>query len=108
MTTHLTGSVVPEYPCIPVTHLSWVYPYPCHALGIGDIPITVPNGHTTTTICLTSVLYSTSIGVTLISVRCIDNTGYMSLFGKGCCKICRANGELIGTILKGQALYCII
>src|ERR1700733_12455580 len=57
MTTHLTGCLVPEYPCIPVTPWKWircctgsansnlyphlcipvvtlsrVYPYPCHAL----------------------------------------------------------------------------
>ncbi|KAF8234772.1 hypothetical protein L208DRAFT_1259928, partial [Tricholoma matsutake] len=55
-----------------------------HSSGIGDILISIPNGRTTTTICLTSVLYTPSIGVTLISigvtlisVGCIDDARYM-------------------------------
>jgi len=79
-----------------------------HSGGIGNVVISVPNGHTTTTICLTSVLYTPSISVTLILVGCIDDAGYMCSFGNGCCEICRSNGELVGIIQKRQALYQVI
>ena len=79
-----------------------------HSSGIGNILINVPNSCTTMTICLTSILYASLIGIALISVRHIDNAGYMSLFSKGCCKIHKADGELVSTIPKRQALYCII
>ncbi|KAF8221232.1 hypothetical protein L208DRAFT_1329340 [Tricholoma matsutake] len=62
----------------------------------------------TTTICLTSLLYTPSISVTLMSVRHIDNTGYTCIFGNGHCKIHRSEGELVGVIPKRQTLYCII
>jgi len=76
--------------------------------GIGDVLISIPNGCTTTTICLTSVLYTPSIGVTLVSVGCIDDAGYMCLFGNRHCEIHRSDGELVGVILKRQALYQVI
>jgi len=76
--------------------------------GIGDVLISIPNGCTTTTICLTSVLYTPSIGVTLVSVGCIDDAGYMCLFGNGCCEICSSDRELVGVIPKRQALYQVI
>jgi hypothetical protein len=79
-----------------------------HSSGIGDILISVPNGQNTTTIRLTSVLYTPSIGGTLISVRWIDDAGYMCLFGKGHCEIHRSDGELVGVIPKRQALYRVI
>jgi len=79
-----------------------------HSGGIGNILISIPNGCTTTTICLTSVLYTLSIGITLILVRCIDDTRYMCLFGNGCCEICRSDGELVGIIPKRQALYWVV
>jgi gag-polypeptide of LTR copia-type len=79
-----------------------------HLSGIGDVLISVPNGQNTTTIHLTSVLYTPSIGMTLILVGWIDNAGYMCLFGKGCCKIHRSDRELVGVIPKRQALYQVI
>jgi hypothetical protein len=36
--------------------------------GIGDILISVPNGSTFMKICLTLVLYTPSVGLTLVSV----------------------------------------
>jgi hypothetical protein len=73
--------------------------------GIGDVIISVPNGAGFTRMCLTSVLYTLSVRLTLVSIGQIDDAGYMSLFGNGQCEICRGNGELIGIILKRQALY---
>jgi hypothetical protein len=49
--------------------------------GIGDIIISVPNQLAVSKICLTSVLYTLSVGLTLISVSRIDDAGYFCLFG---------------------------
>ncbi|KAF8222311.1 hypothetical protein L208DRAFT_1323365, partial [Tricholoma matsutake] len=54
------------------------------------------------------MLYTPSIGLTLISIGQIDDAGFFCLFGNRHCKICRRNGELIGTIPKRQALYRVI
>jgi hypothetical protein len=76
--------------------------------GIGDILISVPNGSTFTKIRLTSVLYTPSVGLTLVSVGRIDDAGYTVLFGNGRCEIRTGNGELIGIIPKRQAMYRVI
>ena len=73
--------------------------------GIGDVIISVPNGSALNAICLTSVLYTPLVGLTLVSIGWIDDAGYICLFGNGCCKICRGNGELVGIIPKQQVLY---
>ncbi|KAF8229726.1 hypothetical protein L208DRAFT_1154872, partial [Tricholoma matsutake] len=44
----------------------------------------------------------------LVSVRCIDDAGYMCLFGNRHCEIHRSDGELVGVIPKRQALYQVI
>jgi hypothetical protein len=76
--------------------------------GIGDIIISVPNQLAVSKIHLTSVLYTPSVSLTLISVGQIDDAGYFCLFSNGRCEICRGDGELIGIIPKWQALYRVI
>jgi len=76
--------------------------------GIGDVIISVPNGSASNAIHLTSVLYTPSVGLMLVSIGQINNAGYICLFGyfgNGHCEIRRGNRELVGIIPKWQALY---
>src|SRR6266850_4357792 len=76
------------------------------AVGIGDLLVSVPNGNKSMKMKLTCVLYTPAIGFTLISVGCIDDAGYFSLFGNGKCQLSSPDGKIIGIIPKTGGLYC--
>jgi hypothetical protein len=75
------------------------------AIGIGGLLVSVPNGNKSMKMKFTCVLYTPTIGFTLISVGCIDDTGYFSLFGNGKCQLSSPDGKVIGTIPKTGGLY---
>jgi hypothetical protein len=53
------------------------------AVGMGNLPVKVPNGDGFTSITLSDVLYTPSITFTLISLRQIDKAGYTTLIEGG-------------------------
>ncbi|KAF8159410.1 hypothetical protein B0H34DRAFT_625413, partial [Crassisporium funariophilum] len=58
-----------------------------HAIGKGDLRVKIPNGQDTTTILLKDVLYTPTMGLTIISISCIAAAGYSSLFHSNFCRI---------------------
>ena len=76
-------------------------------ISTGDLCITVPNSDSVTPMMLKNVLYTPDIAATLISIGCIDNTGYLTTFGKGECIICNTNNKCIGNIPINNGLYCV-
>ena len=57
-----------------------------HTTGKGDMRVEVPNGNTTTTILLKDVLYTSDMGITVISISCITSAGYAALFHANFCQ----------------------
>jgi len=76
-----------------------------HAVSTGNLHITVPNGKSTTPIMLKNVLYTPEIATTLVSIRCIDNAGYLTTFGGGICSIHNADNKHIGQVPMQNRLY---
>ena len=75
------------------------------AEGIGEMMIRLPNGDKEVKMRLTQVLYTPALSFMLISVGCIDDTGYWSTFGGGMCQIKTSDGTLIGNVLKSGGVY---
>ncbi|TFY76187.1 hypothetical protein EWM64_g7826 [Hericium alpestre] len=75
------------------------------ATGRGDVIITFPNGGTVTRITLKDVLYMPSIVFTLISISCIDTSGFLTMFCDGHCQICSPAGRIITCIPCDNNLY---
>ena len=75
----------------------------------GDMPITVPNGQTTTQILLKDVLYVPKMGVTLISIGKIDTAGYVALFHKNQLQIfyVMKGRRVLAQIPIKNGLYCV-
>lgn len=62
-------------------------------------------GRCTSKLRLRNVLYAPQMGVTLVSVGCIDADGYSALFSGGRCQIRNGSGEIVGEILRSGGLY---
>jgi hypothetical protein len=69
------------------------------AVGMGNLPVKVPNGDGFTSITLSDVLYTPSITFTLISLRQIDKAGYTTLIeGRELHLIDRSDNTIVGRI----------
>jgi hypothetical protein len=79
----------------------------CHALGIGELEIELPNGSESTTVTLKDVLYAPSLHFSLISIGRLDDAGCKMTFGDGTCEIMSPGkqGRTIAKIPKEGNLY---
>ena len=77
------------------------------AVGQGDIYIEVPNGDKSTCILLKDVLYTPSMGVTLISISKLTAAGYSALFRNSVCCIFNHYKKLVGEVEVSNGLYRI-
>ena len=77
-----------------------------YAIGTGDMRIEVPNGEKTTPILLRDALHAPDIGLTVVSVGRIANTGNSVSFEGETCKIKNQKGNTIGKIpASANGLY---
>ena len=72
------------------------------ATGKGDMQIYLPNRNS---VLLKSVLYASSMGITLVSISQITNAGLTVVFSRDICKIYDKNGKVIGEIEGKGGLY---
>ena len=78
------------------------------ALGKGDIQISPPNGdNKSTRITLKEVYYSPIMAFTLMSVSCVDHSGFSLYIKGGFCEIRTAASKIIGRIPQVRRLYRI-
>ena len=76
-----------------------------YATGKGDMYLELPNGEGHSTIRLRDVLYSPTMGVTLISVGQITSSGSSILFRGDSCRIYGPSKTLLAQIPKRGGLY---
>jgi hypothetical protein len=78
-----------------------------HAIGRGDMKVTLPNGprNTTATILLKDVLYAPKLGVTLVSISKVAGSGCTAVFHGDSCKILNQKKKLLGSITVRNGLY---
>ena len=78
-----------------------------HAEGIGDLQIEVPNGKTSTSVLLKDTLYAPQIGLTIVSIGRIANSGYSVSFENNACNIRKeSSSKIVGSIpANGNGLY---
>jgi hypothetical protein len=70
-----------------------------HAIGMGDLQITVPNGSNSTNVLLRDTLHAPDLALTVVSIGQIIKAGYTVNFCDGMCKIRRNDDdETIGAI----------
>ena len=73
-----------------------------HAIGMGDLPIEVPNGEASTKVVLRNVLHTLDLGLTVVLISRIVKAGFSVKFDKKNCNIKRkTNGKKIGSIPVG-------
>jgi len=75
------------------------------AVGQGDMLIDVPKGKGTTRIRLRDVLYAPSMGLTLVSIGKITDSGASVLFHGNICCIHNSTHVLLAEIPKDKGLY---
>ena len=68
------------------------------ALGIGDMPIYLPNGDKKTQSLLKDVVHTPEMAFTLILVRHLDDTNCTILFNYGICTIKNPASHVMGMI----------
>jgi hypothetical protein len=76
-----------------------------NAIGKGDMYINVPQGNGTSQIRLLDVLYAPSMGVTLVSIGKITDSGASVLFHGNVCRIFDSTRVLLAEIPKEGGLY---
>ncbi|THG94474.1 hypothetical protein EW026_g7010 [Hermanssonia centrifuga] len=77
------------------------------AIGKGDMYVDIPNRETTSCVLLTNVLYAPDMGVTRISISCIDMSGSSILFKNGKCCLYNPVDDFVGKIPVVNGLYCV-
>ncbi|KIK12843.1 hypothetical protein PISMIDRAFT_18446, partial [Pisolithus microcarpus 441] len=78
-----------------------------HAIGKGDLMISIPNGTIRHNIRLKDVLYAPKMGITLVSVSKLDAAGYAALFRDKKCQIFDSHKKKLGEIPMTNGLYCL-
>jgi hypothetical protein len=77
-----------------------------HAVGMGDLPIDVPNGASSTRVVLRDVLHAPDLGLTVVSIGRIIQAGCSVEFDEGYCHIKKkADGRTIGKIPAANGLF---
>jgi transposase InsO family protein len=69
-----------------------------YAVGMGDLRIEVPNGKSSTPIGLKDVLHALDMGIIIVSVSCITQSGCKVIFDVDVCHIFNRAGTPIGAI----------
>jgi hypothetical protein len=78
------------------------------AIGMGDVPIDLPNGKGRTKAVLKNSIYSPNLAFTLISINALDEANCEASFKNGWCTIKNPNGKTMATIPKSNGLYRIL
>ena len=78
-----------------------------HAIGKGDLMISLPNGKGHSRIRLRDVLYAPKMGITLVSISKLDLAGYAALFRDKRCQIFDARKKKLGEVPLNKGLYCV-
>ena len=78
-----------------------------HAIGKGDLMISLPNGKGHSCIRLRDVLYAPKMGITLVSISKLDLAGYAALFCDKHCQIFNAQKKRLGEVPLNKGLYCV-
>jgi hypothetical protein len=73
------------------------------ATGKGNLCIKIPNGKTRSSILLTDVLYCPKMGLTLISISKLADSGFHSHF-VSCCRIFDEKKKVIGDVEEWNIL----
>jgi hypothetical protein len=77
--------------------------------AIEKLIIEVPNGVNISKLTLTEVLYSPTVGYTLVSIGHLDELGYSITFADGTCTIQDPKDDIVGQIPKsGRGLYHVV
>ena len=69
-------------------------------IGKGDLVIDIPIDGGTTQFQLQEALYSLEVAYMLVSIRCLDEDGFLVTFGGGKCMIRDGNKEVVGVVQK--------
>jgi len=75
------------------------------ATGLGDMHIELPNRKSMSQILLKNVLYTPTMGVTLVSISKIAKVGFTTIFHKRLLKILGPRDSLLGSIDIRNGLY---
>ena len=77
------------------------------AIGVGDLPIDLPNGSEHTSVILKGVLYTPDLVFTLISVPQLDKAGFSTVLENGFCTISSPTPEqkVIAHVAYSNGLY---
>jgi len=79
------------------------------AIGKGEMVLDLPNGDTTSKLCLSKVLYSPETSYTLVSIGHLNDEGFSATFSSGRCIICDKSGTRVAEIPRnGKELYKIV
>ena len=77
-----------------------------HAIGKGDMTLSVPNGNNMSILHLKNVLYSPEAGYTLISIGRLNDDGYSTIFSDRKCIISKRDGNQVAEIQRNdKGLY---
>ncbi|KAF8156667.1 hypothetical protein B0H34DRAFT_847413 [Crassisporium funariophilum] len=72
---------------------------------MGNMYVDLPNGDTTSKVLLQNVLYAPSMGVTLVSISRIAQSGSIAVFAGDTCRIYNESREPLGKIEVKSSLY---
>ena len=70
------------------------------AIGLGSLPIQVPNGDGNSELTLRGVLHAPSVAYTLVSLGALDDEGYHMTIGDGNLAITDPYGQLLGQVAR--------
>jgi len=79
------------------------------AIEKGEMVLDLPNGDTTSKLCLSKVLYSSETSYTLVSIGRLNDKGFSATFSSGRCIICDKSGTQVAEIPRnGKGLYKMV
>ena len=89
-----------KFQIIETRHFQAVNKQTFSTIGKGDIVIDIPIDSGTMQFQPQEVLYSLEVAYTLVSIRCLDEDGFLVTFGGGKCMIRDGNKEVVGVVQK--------
>ena len=75
------------------------------AAGVGDLPMTLPNGNGSTKCLLKGAIHAPDFAFTLISIGRLDMAGYFATFGNSACTFTSKDGKVMAILPRSQGLY---
>jgi hypothetical protein len=79
-----------------------------HAIGEGNVPISVLHRGQPVKIVLQNVLYAPSMPMALVSISAIAKAGFSTIFKKDGCRVCNPRQETIFVVQPRNGLYPIL